>query len=101
MLNIFWKSISGPMRDTVSARTGSGQKGFSLIELAIVLVVVALLIGGLLVPLSMQIEQQRIRDTQKTLEEIKEALVGFAIANGRLPRPAFRPAMAQRMRPTA
>ncbi|MBZ0104303.1 MAG: type II secretion system GspH family protein [Sulfuricella denitrificans] len=76
------------MRDTVSARTGSGQKGFSLIELAIVLVVVALLIGGLLVPLSMQIEQQRIRDTQKTLEEVKEALVGFAIANGRLPRPA-------------
>lgn len=64
------------------------QRGFSLIELAIVLVVVALLVGGLLVPLTMQVEQQRIRETQKTLEEIKEALVGFAIANGRLPRPA-------------
>lgn len=63
-------------------------RGFSLIELAIVLVVVALLVGGLLVPLTMQVEQQRIRETQKTLEEIKEALVGFAIANGRLPRPA-------------
>lgn len=64
------------------------QKGFSLIELAIVLVVVALLLGGLLVPLTMQIEQQKIRETQKMLEEIKEALVGYAVVNDRLPCPA-------------
>jgi prepilin-type N-terminal cleavage/methylation domain-containing protein len=64
------------------------QSGFSLIELAIVLVVVALLLGGLLVPLTTQIEQQKIRETQKAMEEIKEALIGFAIVNGRLPRPA-------------
>ncbi len=64
------------------------QKGFSLIELAIVLVVVALLLGGLLVPLTMQIEQQKIRETQKSMEEIKDALVGFALANGRFPCPA-------------
>lgn len=63
------------------------QSGFSLIELAIVLVVTALLLGGLLVPLSMQIEQQKIRETQKAMEEIKEALVGFAIVNSRLPCP--------------
>lgn len=64
------------------------QKGFSLIELAIVLVVVALLLGGLLVPLTMQVEQQKIRETQKILEDAKEAIIGFAIANGRLPCPA-------------
>lgn len=64
------------------------QSGFSLIELAIVLVVVALLLGGLLVPLTMQIEQQKIRETQKTMEEIKEALMGYAIAKGNLPCPA-------------
>lgn len=64
------------------------QKGFSLIELAIVLAVLALLLGGLLVPLTMQIEQQRIRETQKMLEDAKEAIIGFAIANGRLPCPA-------------
>jgi len=68
---------------------GFKLSGFTLIEVAIVLVVVALLLGGLLVPLTMQIEQQRIRETQKTLEEIKEALIGYAIANGRLPRPAI------------
>lgn len=65
------------------------QKGFSLIELAIVLVVVALLLGGLLVPLTMQMEQQRIRETQKAIEEIKEALIGFAIVNHYLPCPAL------------
>lgn len=62
--------------------------GFSLIELAIVLVVVALLLGGLLVPLTMQIEQQKIRETQRAMEEIKEALIGYAIANRYLPCPA-------------
>lgn len=54
------------------------ESGFTLIELAIVLVVVALLLGGLLVPLTMQIEQQKIRETQKAMDEIKEALIGYA-----------------------
>jgi prepilin-type N-terminal cleavage/methylation domain-containing protein len=63
------------------------ESGFTLIELAIVLVVVALLLGGLLVPLTMQIEQQKIRETQRAMEEIKEALIGYAIANNRLPCP--------------
>lgn len=64
------------------------QKGFSLIELAIVLVVMALLLGGLFVPLTAQIEQQRIRETQKAMEEIKEALLGYAIVKGYFPCPA-------------
>jgi prepilin-type N-terminal cleavage/methylation domain-containing protein len=63
-------------------------KGFSLIELAIVLFIVALLLGGLLVPLTAQIDQQRNKDTQKTLTDLKEALTGFAVVNGRLPCPA-------------
>lgn len=62
--------------------------GFTLVEMAIVLVIVGLLLGGLLMPLSAQVEQQRIVETQKALEEIKEALIGFAITNGRLPCPA-------------
>lgn len=64
------------------------QIGFTLIELAIVLAVVAFVIGGLLVPLSMQIEQQKVRETRKELDEIKEALIGFAIVNRYLPCPA-------------
>ncbi len=67
----------------------NSSQGFSLVELAIVLVVVALLLGGLLVPLTMQIEQQRIRETQKTLEEVKEALVGYALSH--MSQPNGRP----------
>lgn len=62
--------------------------GFSLIELAIVLFIVALLLGGLLMPLTAQIDQQKAKDTQKTLADLKEALIGFALVNGRLPCPA-------------
>jgi prepilin-type N-terminal cleavage/methylation domain-containing protein len=66
---------------------GYKASGFSLIELALVLVVVALLMGGLLVPLSMQIEQQKIRETQKAMEEIKEALLGYSLTSLHLPCP--------------
>jgi prepilin-type N-terminal cleavage/methylation domain-containing protein len=52
--------------------------GFTLVEMAIVLVIVGLLLGGLLMPLSAQIEQRRIGETQKALDEIKEALIGYA-----------------------
>ena len=62
--------------------------GFTLIELAIVLLIVGLVLGGLLVPLSQQIQSRRISDTEATMRDIKEALLGYAIANGRLPCPA-------------
>lgn len=55
--------------------------GFTLIEMAVVLVVVMLLLGGLLVPLATQVEQRRIAETQKSLEEIKEALIGYAASH--------------------
>jgi prepilin-type N-terminal cleavage/methylation domain-containing protein len=65
------------------------QYGFTLVEIAVVMVVIALLLGGLLVPLSAQVELRRTSDTQKYLDEIKETLIGFAVSNGRLPCPAI------------
>lgn len=65
----------------------ASANGFTLTELAIVLVIVGLLIGGMLVPLSAQRDIRNISDTRKALAEIKEALFGFAIINGRLPCP--------------
>lgn len=62
--------------------------GFSLVELAIVLFVVSLLIGGLLMPLSAQYEIRGRQETDKALANIREALIGFAVVNGRLPCPA-------------
>jgi prepilin-type N-terminal cleavage/methylation domain-containing protein len=62
--------------------------GFTLVEMAIVLMIVALLLGGLLPTISSQVEQRHENDTRKQLDEIQQALIGFAVINGRLPCPA-------------
>ncbi len=64
------------------------QRGFALIELAIVVVIIALLLGGLLIPLGSQVEKRQYAETEKLLAEIREALIGHAISNGHLPCPA-------------
>lgn len=54
-------------------------RGFTLIELAIVLVIITILIGGLVMPLTAQIQARRIAETKKTLEEAREAIIGYAM----------------------
>jgi len=68
---------------------GKNTSGFSLIELAVAIVVIALLLGSLLVPLSTQVDQRRYAETQTQLDHIREALIGFALANRYLPCPAI------------
>ncbi|MBY0269802.1 MAG: type II secretion system GspH family protein [Burkholderiales bacterium] len=63
------------------------QSGFSLLELAIAMFVLVLLLGSILVPLATQVEQRQISETEKTMEGARDALLGFAIANGYLPCP--------------
>jgi type II secretory pathway pseudopilin PulG len=63
------------------------MRGFTLIEIAVVLFIMVLVLGSLLVPLTTQVEQRQLSETQKQLEDIREALIGFAIANGYLPCP--------------
>lgn len=63
-------------------------RGFTLVEMAMALMIVGLLLAGLIPTTSSQIEQRRRNETRKTLEEMKDALLGFAAANGRLPCPA-------------
>lgn len=69
------------------AQAPSSARGFTLIEMAVAMFVIALLLGSILVPLTTQVEQRQISDTQKTLDEIRDALIGYAIANGNLPCP--------------
>lgn len=64
------------------------QRGFSLVELSIVILVMGLLLGGLMMPLSIQRENARYRDGLEQLETIESALEGFAVMNGFLPCPA-------------
>lgn len=66
------------------------MNGFSLVEMAIVLAIVTLLLAGLLPTISSQIEQQRRNETRKQLEEIRAALIGYAVSQPvpKLPCPA-------------
>lgn len=68
-------------------KTRQTQTGFTLIEMAVVLVIIALLLGGVLAPLSTQKEQQHREENQKLLNDAMETLLGFAIVNGALPCP--------------
>lgn len=61
------------------------DNGFSLIEVAIALIIIGLLMGNLLTPISARMNQKNIKRTEETLEQIKQALLGFAVINGRLP----------------
>ena len=84
MANLVRTSASFPRRRGKLPRT----RGFTLIEIAVGLFIIALIMGGLLVPLVNQGAQRQTTDMQKTLEDIKETLLGFAVANTRLPCPA-------------
>lgn len=62
--------------------------GFTLTELAIVMIIMSLLIGGMMVPLSAQQDIRDNAETTRQLEEIREALLGFAVSKGYFPCPA-------------
>ena len=64
------------------------QRGFTLIEVAISLVILGLVLTGLVVSLSQQLQQRRLLDTRTTLAEANDALIAFVTANARLPCPA-------------
>ena len=71
-----------------ASRLHNNIRGFSLIEIAVVLVIITLLLTIVAVPLVTQLEQRRNEETQKLLDTTRDALYGFAAANGRLPCPA-------------
>jgi prepilin-type N-terminal cleavage/methylation domain-containing protein len=68
--------------------------GFTLIELAIVLFIITLLLGGILTPLGQQIVERQSTETRRTLESARVALVGYALRQpgqaGPLPCPDLR-----------
>ena len=64
------------------------QQGFTLVEMATVLVILGFVLGALLLPLQAQRQQLAQAQTENTLENAKRALMGFAQSRGRLPCPA-------------
>lgn len=57
------------------------QRGFTLTEMAVVLVIVALLIGGMIVPISAQQDLRNVAAAEKLLADVGEALYGYAASH--------------------
>ena len=70
-------------------RVRQPQKGFTLIEIAIVLLIVSILVGYAVALLPVQRELKQYRAVDQEMDEIIAAIVGFAQVNGRLPCPAI------------
>lgn len=71
------QSIARPARMT----------GFTLAEMAIVLVIVTILASVFVLPLGGQLEARQRAEARAALDDIRTALVGYAIIHGRLPCP--------------
>jgi prepilin-type N-terminal cleavage/methylation domain-containing protein len=68
--------------------TSAGTAGFTLAEMAIVMVIASLLIVSVVSTLTTQVDARNNAETLSRLNQIRDALIGFAQANGRLPCPA-------------
>ncbi len=64
------------------------QSGFTLVEIAVVLVIIGILVGSFIGTFADRIETTRRENTREQLEDIRSAILGFASAWGRLPCPA-------------
>ena len=65
------------------------QKGFTLVEIAIVLLIVTILLGYTVALFPRQQELKQYREVDRKMDEVIAAIVGFAQVNGRLPCPAI------------
>lgn len=63
------------------------QTGFSLIEMAIVMVILGFIISSLVGPVDALRETQKLKQAKAELAEIQEAIMGYAIVNGFIPCP--------------
>lgn len=82
------------MNRCASIKSGTGQKyvdrrqrGFTLIEIAIVLMVLGILLGYTVAMFPRQQELKQYRAVEAEMETIIEHLIAFAQVNGRLPCP--------------
>ena len=63
------------------------SRGFTLIEMAIVMLIIGALIGSAILPLKAQRDTANINKARQEITTIVEAIYGFSIANNRLPCP--------------
>jgi prepilin-type N-terminal cleavage/methylation domain-containing protein len=76
------------MRTGVPVRPRHSPRAFTLLEVMLVTLILALLLAGLSVPLATQVALRRQEQTRRILDDAREAVLGFAATQGRLPCPA-------------
>ena len=65
------------------------QSGFTLVEIAIVLLIVTILLGYTVALFPQQQRLKQYRAVEHEMDRVIEAIIGFAQVNGRLPCPAL------------
>ncbi len=70
-----------------SAIDMKNQKGFTLIEIAIVMVIMGLLLGLGIPMMRTLIQSNELTEDRLAVKEAKDALIGYATANSKLPPP--------------
>ncbi len=79
-MNMFCSTRHLPARRFIDQK-----KGFTLIELAFVLVIVGILVGMGAELLPMLVKQSKLKEARLMVRETKTAITGYALATGRLP----------------
>lgn len=78
------------MADTAGSGWGkmARQRGFTLIEMSLVIAILGLMVGGGIIAIGPILLQAKTNQTNVAMDQIESALVVFAIRNNRLPCPA-------------
>ena len=79
-MNIFCST-----RHIPAGKLFKGKKGFTLIEMAFILVIIGILVGMGAELLPMLVKQSKLKETRAIVKEVKTAITGYALAKGSLP----------------
>ena len=64
--------------------------GYSIIEMAIALVVLGLLLGAIIVPLQVRLQAADQKEVDTALEDSIQSVIGYAIVNRTSRTPSYR-----------